>query len=96
MGLLTANEVAVLLNLSQTKIYELARTGELPHYRFGSSVRFNQQEVQDYIQSCKSAATVRRTAAISNLKVSIKAKESGLEGAFQALGIKLKPTRAAG
>lgn len=90
MTLLTANEVAAQLGLSQTKIYDLARSGDLPCYRFGSSVRFDQQEVKGYIQSCQSIETKKRVASILNLTASSKVKESGLESSFRALGIKLK------
>lgn len=43
--MLTANDVSVQLGLSLTKVYDLARTGELPSYRFGSAVRFDQRDV---------------------------------------------------
>jgi excisionase family DNA binding protein len=35
---LTANEAAQILNVSKTKVYELARTSKLPHKKIGSRI----------------------------------------------------------
>jgi excisionase family DNA binding protein len=36
MTLINANEVSTMLGLSLTKVYELARSGEIPCFKFGS------------------------------------------------------------
>ena len=46
--MLTAKQVAAELGLSARKVYDLARSGALPSYRFGDSVRFEPQEVETY------------------------------------------------
>ena len=37
---LTVKELAELLSLSQREIYKLAATNQIPHFKIGSSVRF--------------------------------------------------------
>ena len=39
--LLTADEVAELLRLPVSTIYDLARTGRLPHLKIGRALRFS-------------------------------------------------------
>jgi excisionase family DNA binding protein len=41
--LLTAREVAELLRLPVSTVYELARTGRLPYLRIGRAMRFSQR-----------------------------------------------------
>ena len=94
--LLTAPDVARLLGLSLTKIYSLARSGEMRCYRFGDAVRFDAAHVKEYKESCQSTETRKRVASILNLTVSSKVKESGLESSCLALGIKVKPMRSIG
>ncbi len=43
---MTAAEVAALLALPKSTVYELARRGELPCARLGRSVRFLRDEVE--------------------------------------------------
>lgn len=39
--LLTAREVAQQTSLPLSRVYELTRTGDLPHTRFGRAVRYS-------------------------------------------------------
>lgn len=59
MEIMTASEVAALLKLSKSKVYELAnertRSGDLrehplPALRFGASVRFRRSDVEAWIE----------------------------------------------
>jgi excisionase family DNA binding protein len=60
--LLTASEVADLLRLPVSTIYELARTGRLPFLRIGRAMRFYQQDLEAHLaQVCRDQARVRRS-----------------------------------
>jgi len=43
---MTAAEVAVLLALPKSTVYELARRGELPSARLGRTVRFLRDDIE--------------------------------------------------
>ena len=47
---LTAPELAGILNMHPASIYRLATSGELPHYRIGSAVRFDCRAVAKYLK----------------------------------------------
>lgn len=47
--LLTPRDVADLLALPPSTVYELARTGRLPCLRIGRAVRFDQHALEAYI-----------------------------------------------
>ena len=60
--LLTAREVADLLRLPVSTIYELARTGRLPYLRIGRAMRFYQQDLEAHLaRTCRDQAPVRRS-----------------------------------
>lgn len=48
---LTADDVAAMLHVGKKKVYELAKSGELPSYRVGRQVRFTAAAVARYIAS---------------------------------------------
>jgi excisionase family DNA binding protein len=43
---MTASEVATLLGLPKSTVYELARRGELPCARLGRTIRFVRHEIE--------------------------------------------------
>lgn len=43
---LTVPEVAKLLRISRQTIYNMIRTGKLPHFRVGNKVRFNRTDIE--------------------------------------------------
>lgn len=47
--LLTAEEVAELLRLAVSTIYDLARTGRLPHLRIGRALRFSRSDLEAHL-----------------------------------------------
>jgi len=49
-GLLTVNEVAQLFKMSEERIYELTREGILPAVRFGRSIRWNSERINQFIE----------------------------------------------
>ncbi|WP_287154766.1 helix-turn-helix domain-containing protein [Candidatus Solincola tengchongensis] len=53
MTVLTANEVARLLRLAPSTVYEMARRGDLPSVRIGNRVvRFVAEDIERLIKEC--------------------------------------------
>jgi excisionase family DNA binding protein len=53
-SLLTAEEVAELLRLPASTVYDLARTGRLPHLRIGRALRFSQSDLEAHLaEACR-------------------------------------------
>lgn len=91
--LLTAAEVAELLALSLTKVYELARRGSLAHFRFGGAVRFDLADVEAYKQSCKHLARLPQARALTVATAAVsKPASRDLLGEFNRAGVKPGPT----
>lgn len=44
-SLVTADELAELLNIQKRAVYDLARNGAIAHYRIGKKLRFRPEEV---------------------------------------------------
>lgn len=51
--MLRVKQVAERLNVSCSKVYELLGSGRLPHYRIDGSVRVSEEQLQEYLESCK-------------------------------------------
>jgi excisionase family DNA binding protein len=58
--LLTAEEVAELLRLPVSTIYELARTGRLPHLKIGRALRFSRSDLEAHLAECCRARVATR------------------------------------
>lgn len=50
---LSATEVASLLGVSRSTIYQLRRSGALKFVRLGSTVRFDRDDIEKYVDSLK-------------------------------------------
>lgn len=50
---LSTQEVANMLNVSKSTIYDLIKKGEITSYKVGRKVRFTEKDVQDYISRSK-------------------------------------------
>lgn len=48
--LLKADEVAHVLNLGRSKVYEMMASGELPTLRIGRAVRVSSAELQQWVR----------------------------------------------
>ena len=48
-GMLTTSQLATMLSISESRIYHII--SDIPHYKFGSSIRFDKREIADWIQS---------------------------------------------
>ena len=56
--LLTTSQVAKILQVSEAHVYVLAKKGELPSVRFGRVVRFDEDELDAFIQAHKTAFNI--------------------------------------
>lgn len=54
--LLKAEEVALLLGLGRSKVYEMMASGELPVVRIGAAVRVPRAQLEDWINHHTSKA----------------------------------------
>ncbi len=91
--MLTAKQVASMLGLSQTKIYDLARCGKLRSYRFDGAVRFEPADVEAFKEACRvpPPPEVRLKAKVGTVWLRAASPESELDAYFRRAG--LKPRR---
>lgn len=70
MKLLTVAEVAEILSISESLVYRLKDEGNLRCLRIGkSSVRFREEDVAEYLDSCVVEVEIRpRKAVLPRLK----------------------------
>ena len=54
---ITVKEAAIFLSIKEKTIYYLVNQGLIPHYRIGKMVRFNKEEVENWMSS-KRAVTM--------------------------------------
>ena len=52
-NIITAKEVGQYLKLSESTVYKLASSGEIPGFKIGDSWRFDMEEIQKMIQQSK-------------------------------------------
>ncbi len=55
IDVLTAQDVAAILQVNRNTVYGLAKAGVLPSYNVGRKLRFSLDDVQEYIEVAKSA-----------------------------------------
>lgn len=54
--LVGAAEVAAIIGCTRKHVYDLAQKGQIPHYRIGGLIRFNLQEIAEWLESFRIAA----------------------------------------
>lgn len=59
---MTAPEVAKLLGLPKSTVYELARRGELPCARLGRTIRFVRDEVETRLRDVSASSAASRVS----------------------------------
>ncbi len=94
--MLTAKQVAPLLGLSSRKVYELARAGSLPSFRFDDAVRFDPADVETYRTSCRSTGTNPTNAGASSSTASFKVAGTDFRDFCRKAGLKPKLTSTTG
>jgi excisionase family DNA binding protein len=93
--MLNAAAVALQLGISRRAVYDLAKRGHLACHRLGvggGAVRFAPDDIEAYLQSCRSAGTPETSAGATNSTVSLRAADTDLAGYFQKAGVKPKLT----
>jgi excisionase family DNA binding protein len=53
-------ELAALLQVAEMTIYRLVKRGELPSYMIGSAMRFRRDDIEEYLQKCRTAGDQQR------------------------------------
>lgn len=48
---LTVPDVASILSVKQSTVYQWAKSGEIPHYRLGRIVRFKRKDVEAWVEN---------------------------------------------
>lgn len=56
-GFYTIKQAAELLGVERQWLYERCRLNRLPHYRFGALIRFDKQELNEWIKAQRSDGT---------------------------------------
>lgn len=72
-AMLRVKEVAARLNLSESKVYELIESGQLPHHRFGGAIRVSEVQIAEFLDETKrdrrEPATRLRARPLRHLKM---------------------------
>jgi excisionase family DNA binding protein len=50
---LTVKELSAYLNLKKKTVYRLVETGQIPHYRINTLIRFKKEEIDSWMASKK-------------------------------------------
>ncbi len=58
---LTLEELVDYLKLGRTKLYQMARRGEIPAFRVGSQWRFDREEIDDWVRKQRPACAQMKT-----------------------------------
>lgn len=87
----TVAQAAQHLEISQSKVYQLAKAGQLACYRFGSSLRFDQADLDAYKQQCRSPAITQAAGCTSLTASSPVPGAHALTAYFQKAGRNPKP-----
>ena len=67
--ILTPGEVADLLRMRKSWVYNAARTGELPHLRLGRAVRFRRSAIDAYLVGIESGGELPVARAAARVRV---------------------------
>lgn len=51
--MLSVKKVAERLGISGAKVYSLIESGKLSHFRFDGSIRVSEEQLKEYIDSCR-------------------------------------------
>ena len=90
---ISAQQAAVLLGVSPRKVYGLAAPGgPIPCYRIGRNVNFDETDILEYKQQCRSSVINRVVRTSLNLTASSTEGASVLESAFRKFGVRPKLT----
>jgi excisionase family DNA binding protein len=60
---MTVNEAAKKIEVSTSKLYQLASARAISHYRIGGKIVFSEQDVEVYLASCRVGAVTPTVTA---------------------------------
>lgn len=94
--MLTVSQVAQRLNVSRRLVYSLAAKCELTSYRFGTALRFDEGDVEAYVEASRTAAPQSqvRLRPSQAIKLCAADPEHELVRYFRDAGIKLRSAPA--
>jgi PTS system nitrogen regulatory IIA component len=98
---MTVDEAAAYLRCSKTRVYRLAASGELPHYKLGSRSLFSQREIDAWLGHSRSEPPnhqerVRQQESSEGSRPSMPsriAEDAALRARLPAATAKRKPTK---
>jgi|GEM_PF-1215656 len=74
LDLLVVSKVAELLNVSESEVYALCRSGRLQHFRIGTgrgTIRICRQDLNAFLTSCRTGETPKPVAPVSERQAKI-------------------------
>nr|KAJ8740681.1 helix-turn-helix domain-containing protein [Delftia sp. PS-11] len=90
---ISVKDAAALLGVSARKVYDLAApSGPIPCYRIGRNINFDETDILEYKQQCRSVVTNRAVRSSLSSTASSTACVSALESAFRKLGVQPRLT----
>lgn len=76
---LSAQDVADILRVSKSTVYDLIRRGEIHSYNIGRKVRFTQEDVDAYIARSRHERSVRSVQTVNTRSALLSAQDDGPE-----------------
>jgi len=67
--LLTPQEVADLLSVRQSTIYQWTHQGYIPHVKLGKFVRFNQDKVMEWVERRSNTGRINKRIFVKNMGI---------------------------
>lgn len=61
---ITVKEAAIFLNIKEKTIYHIVNHGLIPHYRIGKMVRFDKEELDNWMRSKKAGSMTAQVEKI--------------------------------
>lgn len=77
---LSVQDVADMLHVSKSKIYDLIKKGEIQSYKVGRKVRFTEKDVQEYISCSKENQSLINTSTFEQPSFNLMGTEKRSEG----------------
>jgi len=64
---LSVTDVAKLLNVGNSTVYDLIKRGEIQSYKVGRKIRFSEDDVADYIRNSKKSRTAESSPVLDDI-----------------------------
>lgn len=77
---LSTQEVADLLNVSKSTIYDLIRRGEIQSYKVGRKVRFTEEDVKRYIENSRESQTTKNAPLVDGAPFNLMGNDKRPDG----------------